>query len=372
MEGIPMLILSVGGIILMLFFVTYSSQRHNLNSIKDKTVGNGQHGTARWATQQEIKRIYNHVPFTPELWRQEAREGRQPTANGKALPRGIVLGSKGMKTTTALVDSDDVHVMMIGASGVGKTAYFLYPNLEYACASGMSFLALDTKGDLARNYGAIARDIYGYRISVVDLREPTRSDGNNLLTLINRYMDKHREDPKDIGAKAKAEKYAKILAKTIINPEGDGTDRGQNAYFYDSAEGLLASVVLLLAEFLPPEETGGYEMRHIASVFKLVQELLAQSTTRRGGNQFRCNENRHTPHENQTEAVLRMGHPIPETAGDAGSRKPTCLLCGEAGLGTVNSIPIPNDPYANGGSYAAQSTNGFEADACTDKHQHRR
>ena len=286
MEGIPMLILSVGGIILMLFFVTYSSQRHNLNSIKDKTVGHGQHGTARWATQQEIKRIYHHVPFTPELWRQEAREGRQPTANGKALPQGIVLGTKGMKTTTALVDSDDVHVMMIGASGVGKTAYFLYPNLEYACASGMSFLALDTKGDLARNYGAIARDIYGYRISVVDLREPTRSDGNNLLTLINRYMDKHREDPKDIGAKAKAEKYAKILAKTIINPEGDGTDRGQNAYFYDSAEGLLASVVLLLAEFLPPEETGGYEMRHIASVFKLVQELLMQSSSRRGGNQF--------------------------------------------------------------------------------------
>ena len=286
MEGIPMLILSVGGIILMLFFMTYSSQRHNLNSIKDKTVGNGQHGTARWATQQEIKRIYHHVPFTPELWRQAARAGREPTANGKPLPQGIILGSKGMKTTTALVDSDDVHVMMIGASGVGKTAYFLYPNLEYACASGMSFLALDTKGDLARNYGAIARDIYGYRISVVDLREPTRSDGNNLLTLINRYMDKHREDPKDIGAKAKAEKYAKILAKTIINPEGDGTDRGQNAYFYDAAEGLLASVVLLLAEFLPPEETGGYEMRHIASVFKLVQELLMQSSSRRGGNQF--------------------------------------------------------------------------------------
>ena len=281
-----MLILSVGGIILMLFFVTYASQRHNLNSIKDKTVGNGQHGTARWATQQEVRRTYHHVPFTPEQWRLEAREGKQPTANGKPLPQGIILGSKGRKTTIALVDSDDVHVLMIGASGVGKTAYFLYPNLEYACASGMSFLALDTKGDLARNYGAIARDIYGYRISVVDLREPTRSDGNNLLTLINRYMDKHRDNPRDIGAKAKAEKYAKILAKTIINPEGDNTDRGQNAYFYDSAEGLLASVVLLLSEFLPPEVAGGYELRHIASVFKLVQELLMESSSRRGGNQF--------------------------------------------------------------------------------------
>ena len=281
-----MLILSVGGIILMLFFVTYASQRHNLNSIKDKTVGNGQHGTARWATQQEVRRTYHHVPFTPEQWRLEAREGKQPTAGGKPLPQGIILGSKGLRTTIALVDSDDVHVLMIGASGVGKTAYFLYPNLEYACASGMSFLALDTKGDLARNYGAIARDIYGYRISVVDLREPTRSDGNNLLTLINRYMDKHQDNPRDIGAKAKAEKYAKILAKTIINPEGDNTDRGQNAYFYDSAEGLLASVVLLLSEFLPPEAAGGYELRHIASVFKLVQELLMESSSRRGGNQF--------------------------------------------------------------------------------------
>ena len=36
---------------------------------------------------------------------------------------------------------------MIGASGVGKTAFFTYPNLEYA-ATGMSFLCSDTKGDL--------------------------------------------------------------------------------------------------------------------------------------------------------------------------------------------------------------------------------
>ena len=36
---------------------------------------------------------------------------------------------------------------MIGASGVGKTAFFTYPNLEYA-ATGMRFLCSDTKGDL--------------------------------------------------------------------------------------------------------------------------------------------------------------------------------------------------------------------------------
>ena len=285
MNGVYLLILAAGAMVGLLIFINFATQRHNLNSIKDKTVGNGQHGTARWATGQEVKRTFHHVPFTPHTWRQNAREGKKPTANGQPLPQGIILGCKGGKNTVALVDSDDIHVMMIGASGVGKTAYFLYPNLEYACASGMSFLALDTKGDLARNYGAIARDIYGYNISIVDLREPTRSDGNNLLTLINRYMDIVRREPKNLNAKAKAEKYAKILAKTIINPSGDVADRGQNAYFYDAAEGVLASVVLLLSEFMPPEETDGYEVRHIASVFKLVQELMEQGTPR-GGNQF--------------------------------------------------------------------------------------
>ena len=108
--------------------------------------------------------------------------------------QGLIRGSTQRgKQLDALVDRDDVHCLMIGASGVGKTAFFLYPNLEFACASGMSYLALDTKGDLARNYGTIAQKYHGYHVSVIDLRNPTRSDGSNLLTLINRYMDIARE-----------------------------------------------------------------------------------------------------------------------------------------------------------------------------------
>ena len=99
---------------------------------------------------------------------------------------------------------------MIAASGAGKTAFFLYPNLEYACASGMSFLALDTKGDLARNYGTIAKSITATRTSPLLISAtPTRSDGSNLLTLINHYMDIARKHPDNLAARAKAEKYAK-------------------------------------------------------------------------------------------------------------------------------------------------------------------
>ena len=258
------------GVVIVLFIVLLSvlTSNYSLNGIKSKTVGDGQHGTARWATTQEIKKSYASVPFDVASWRA-----------GKNLPevQGLILGSTQRgKQLDALVDRDDVHCLMIGASGVGKTAFFLYPNLEFACASGMSYLALDTKGDLARNYGTIAKKCYGYHVSVIDLRNPTRSDGSNLLTLINRYMDIAREHPDNLAARAKAEKYAKILAKTIVNPGGDEQDRGRNAFFYDAAEGLLTSVILLLAEYVPPD-SAGHEKRHIVSVFKLVQELLAPS-----------------------------------------------------------------------------------------------
>ena len=256
------------GVIGALFVLLLSllTNNYSLNNIKSKTVGDGQYGTARWATDQEIRKAYVTVPFDVASWRAGKR---RPTV------QGLVLGSvQRGKQLDALVDRDDVHCLMIGASDVGKTAFFLYPNLEFACASGMSYLALDTKGDLARNYGTIAQKYYGYRVSVVDLRNPTRSDGSNLLTLINRYMDIAREHSDNLAARAKAEKYAKILAKTIVNPGGDDQDRGQNAFFYDAAEGLLASVILLLAEYVPPD-SAGHEKRHIVSVFKLVQELLA-------------------------------------------------------------------------------------------------
>ena len=120
---------------------------YNLNNIKSKTVGDGQHGTARFSSREEIKKTYKHIPFEPKRWRQQAKSGSKPTAfDGKPLPQGIVVGCVGKTATTALVDDQDVHALMIGAAGVGKTAYFLYPNIEYACASGMSFISTDTKG----------------------------------------------------------------------------------------------------------------------------------------------------------------------------------------------------------------------------------
>ena len=274
MDNTFILILIGGGMFAIIGGITVISHIYNLNAIKSKTVGDGQHGTARFATKSELRKTYKYIPFEPKVWRKQAKKGKLK------LPQGVILGVKKKKgQDIALVDDDDVHTLMIGAAGCGKTAYWLYPNLEYACAAGMSFLTTDTKGDLYRNYGNIAKEYYGYDVAIIDLRNPTKSDGNNLLHLVNKYMDAYKENPKDISLKAKAEKYAKIIGKTLIFSDGDSASYGQNAFFYDAAEGLITSVILLIAEFAPPEQ------RHIVSVFKLIQDLLAPSGVK-GKNQF--------------------------------------------------------------------------------------
>ena len=271
MQGLTTLITVaaiMGGVFILISSLSYL---YSLRQIKNKTAGNGQHGTARWASSREIHKTYKVVPFEPKTWRRD--EKSRPTE------QGIIVGceSRGNETL-ALVDSGDVHCMMIGAAGVGKTAFWLYPNIEYACATGMSFMTTDTKGDIMRNYGSIAEKYYGYRISVIDLRNPMRSHGNNLLHLVNKYMDLYA-GTNEVQYKAKAEKYAKIIAKTIILSGMEGGNFGQNAYFYDAAEGLLTASILLVSEFCKPAE------RHIVSVFKIIQELLAPGKGR-NRNQF--------------------------------------------------------------------------------------
>ncbi len=93
-------IILAGGMLLLLAAATKFSGSGSLN-IKSKTVGDGQHGTARWATPQEISQTYARVPFKVEDWRK-----------GKELPKvqGLILGSTGKKgKVTALIDKDDVH-----------------------------------------------------------------------------------------------------------------------------------------------------------------------------------------------------------------------------------------------------------------------
>ena len=85
MDGIGTLVNITIVMFAVLGAITVLAHIYNLNNIKAKTVGDGQHGTARWARKEEIRKTYTHNPFEPERWRK-----------GEDLPQvseqGIVVG----------------------------------------------------------------------------------------------------------------------------------------------------------------------------------------------------------------------------------------------------------------------------------------
>ena len=87
-----MLILLLAVVFGALVATTTFSGRGSLDSIKSKTVGDGQHGTARWATPAEVRKTFRFVPFQPALW----RKGEQlPDAQGLVRKEGVAHGPGG-------------------------------------------------------------------------------------------------------------------------------------------------------------------------------------------------------------------------------------------------------------------------------------
>ena len=66
----PILVVVMVAIMMFMVVINMVGHIYNLNGIKSKTVGDGQHGTSRWATGSEIRRMYRFVRFTPKKCRQ--------------------------------------------------------------------------------------------------------------------------------------------------------------------------------------------------------------------------------------------------------------------------------------------------------------
>ena len=89
MPNIATLITVASVMFAILGAITLIAHIYNLNNIKSKTVGDGQHGTARWANKAEIQKTYRHIPFTPKKWRKQAKQNQIPTMTAIA-PRKLL------------------------------------------------------------------------------------------------------------------------------------------------------------------------------------------------------------------------------------------------------------------------------------------
>ena len=74
MDNTFILILIGVGMFAIIGGITVISHIYNLNAIKSKTVGDGQHGTARFATKSELRKTYKFIPFNPKVWRKQDKK----------------------------------------------------------------------------------------------------------------------------------------------------------------------------------------------------------------------------------------------------------------------------------------------------------
>jgi len=77
------------------------------------------------------------------------------------------------------------NVVVLGASGAGKTRSVVIPNLLSACGS---YIVTDPKGSLYRKYSSNMKS-YGYKIRHIDLIHPETSDSYNPLAYVRSTDD---------------------------------------------------------------------------------------------------------------------------------------------------------------------------------------
>lgn len=231
--------------------------RTSLDNIKSDVVGDGQYGTARWATDKEKYSMYEKIPFNKEM---------KPGYVVEVL----------VKQRIWVVDTSDQNIMQVAPPGAGKTKFCIIPTIYYNALvnartgnRGASMILTDCKGELFSSCGEMLKK-NGYRTPFLDFRNPLRSYRFNLLYNVNKYINQYKaaqtEEHKLINY-GKAESYAKILSESIVNNIESEHTSDASQYFNETAKGLLTGIILLVSEY------GDEDQRHIISVFRLIIEL---------------------------------------------------------------------------------------------------
>lgn len=155
-------------IALIMIFTSVSSYIFN----KEKGKGFGlklgdksESGYSRWSTEKEIKADSGVVKVDPKADKLEAA-GVPLINNGKEI----------------WVDNSEYHNLVIGSTGSGKTQTVVKPMVNLLAKKGESMIITDPKGEIYK-YAATALKERGYKIIVLNFREPSHGNAWNPLTL---------------------------------------------------------------------------------------------------------------------------------------------------------------------------------------------
>lgn len=227
---------------------------NKLSNIENVSVGNKQHGGARFMTDKEKKENYTFVKA------------------GKEKEPGFIVGRE---DNVWIVETTDKTICLTSPPGGGKTKAVFIPTLYYNAevnrntGNGASILSLDAKSENLKTAGCKLEEC-GYKILFLDFRNPLQSPQFNLMNGVNEEINKYKStdnQEEKLRHYARAERYAKQVSSSIVkNIMGEVKDSSSD-FFNNTSQGLITGLILMVSQY------GDEDERHIISVFRLIVEL---------------------------------------------------------------------------------------------------
>ncbi len=207
--------------------------------------GKGQHGTAHWRSQHELRQGFVR-------WKASRTLSSEALA---ALPSGLVVGVDGQK---AWVLDRDEHALILGSTRSGKTRRIIIPTIGVIGTQAQESLVMtDPKAELYDMSAAWLKSC-GYHVIRLDLIEPGPGHSRR-FNPVQAVAEALHQTPPDY---AQAATIARQIGHTITH--GSGSLTSAEPIWVNGQISLTAALVLAIAEAAPPEA------RHLGSVYQTL------------------------------------------------------------------------------------------------------
>lgn len=193
-----------------------------------------EHGSARWATDAEAKKLAD---------KKKVKKGE--------IDNNILLTQEVRMSLNTRQHRENLNVMVIGGSGSGKSRFYVKPNLMQL---NTSYVVTDPKGELLRSAGKLLED-NGYKIKVFNLIDMRNSHNYNPFAYV--YDRKTGELNKSYVIK-----MVNVLMKNTKQEGASGGDQ----FWDDATKALLSALAFYLLE------KGADNEKNFAWVMQLLKQ----------------------------------------------------------------------------------------------------
>ena len=174
-------------------------------------------GYSSWAKDKDIKEQADVECVSP--------------LDDKVTAAGIPLINNGKEIW---VDNGQYHNLVIGSTGSGKTETIVKPMVNLLAKKGESMVITDPKGEIYKYCASYLKE-QGYKIVVLNFREPQRGNSWNPLTVPFKY---YRDGNQDKAIELLNDIALNIIYDPSNKNESDFWEKASAAYFSALALGL--------------------------------------------------------------------------------------------------------------------------------------